>query len=83
MLYEDLVNYFAAICDGAANPRKVMKTQRRPQSQKSSKVRQVQELRRSSAAQPHKAATDYVRKPKYGITWDYDDDDDTNPFTWR
>lgn len=60
-----------------------MKTKTKPQSQKSSKVRQVQELRRSNAAQPIPSANAYNRKEKYGIRWEEDEDDDVNPFLWR
>ena len=90
---EDIVNYFAAVkyrprntfdcCDGcrAANaPRKVMKT-KKPQRQKQN-VRRVQELRRSNAAQPIPAGTDYKRNLKYGIKWE-DDDDDLSLYYWR
>jgi hypothetical protein len=92
---EELVNYLAAIsarpvifdcCDGcrAANPnRKVMKQQNRPQRQKSGKVRQVQELRRSNAATPIPSATEYKRNLKYGIIWDEESDENDNPYLWR
>lgn len=46
-------------------------TNRRAQSPKPAKSRNIgymegmQELRRSNAAQPHKLATDYRRKPKH------------------
>ncbi len=58
-----------------------MKTQKRPQRQKQN-VRRVQELRRSNAAQPIPAGTDYKRKPKHG-NWQDDDEDDDIDFTWR
>ena len=57
------------------------KPQRRPQRQKASKVQQVQDLRRGNAAQPHKLATDYRRRPKHGF--EYEEDDDDIDFTWR
>jgi hypothetical protein len=34
-------------------------------SNQSEQVRRVQELRRSSAAQPHRSKKRYIRKPKY------------------
>lgn len=60
-----------------------MKPQKRPQRQKNPNVRRVQELRRSNAAQPIPAGTDYKRNPKHRKHWDEEDDDDTNPFYWR
>jgi hypothetical protein len=48
-----------------------MNRNRRPQRQKPAKVRQVQQLRQSNAAAPHKLKTAYNRKPKYGIDWGY------------
>lgn len=60
-----------------------MKAQRRPQKPKSSKVKFVQELRRSSAAQPHVPATQYKRHPKHGFDFADDDEDDNNPYLWR
>jgi hypothetical protein len=60
-----------------------MKTQRRPQRQKSSKVQQVQELRRSSAASPHVSATEYKRHPKHGFDFMDETDDNYNPYLWR
>lgn len=41
------------------------KRNRRPQKQKSSKVRAVQGLRRSSAAEPHRSPKAYRRRNKY------------------
>jgi hypothetical protein len=60
-----------------------MKQDRRPQRQKATKVRQVQELRRSNAAMPIPPGTDYRRKEKYGIKWEDDDDNEDNPFLWE
>jgi hypothetical protein len=76
---EDLINYFAAIADEPS--RKVMKTQKRPQKQKTN-TRRVQELRRSNAAQPIPSGTVYQRKPKYGIGWEEDLEDENNPYSW-
>jgi hypothetical protein len=60
-----------------------MKTKNKPQRQKSSKVQQVQELRRSNAAQPIPSSSRYNRNEKYGLKWDDLDDDDNNPYLWR
>jgi hypothetical protein len=59
-----------------------MNPKRRPQRQKQH-VNRVQELRRSNAAQPIPSGNDYRRKPKHGLVWEDDDDDDINLFTWR
>lgn len=58
-----------------------MKQHRVPQRQKAKTVR-IQELRRSNAAQPIPSGTDYKRKPKHGLDYDLDDDDDENPYLW-
>lgn len=49
------------------------KRERKPQAQKGRNegyMRGMQELRRSSAAGPHKSGKDYKRKDKYGRVWE-------------
>lgn len=61
-----------------------MKTQRRPQRAKAN-VQRIQELRRSSAAQPIPVQREDKRFTKYGINAlldEYDNDDD-NPYMWE
>lgn len=61
-----------------------MKPQRRPQRQKPGKVQQVQELRRSNAAQPIPVQREDKRYSKYGIgvlVDEYDNDED-DPYMW-
>ncbi len=61
-----------------------MKTQKRPQRQKSSKVRQIQELRRSNAARPILSGTEYRRKEKYGLAVeDLEEDTDYSEYDWE
>lgn len=62
--------------------RKVMQG-KRPQKQKNPYVRRIQDLRRSNAAQPIPAGTDYKRRPKHGIKWEDDEDDNLDPYYWR
>jgi hypothetical protein len=52
-----------------------MNKNKRPQAQKvrrnSEKQREVLELRRSNAAQPHRSGTEYARRPKHmGRGWE-------------
>jgi hypothetical protein len=60
-----------------------MNTKRRPQRQKPSKVRQVQELRRSNAASPVPSGTEYRRKEKYDLAIaDLEEDTDYSEYDW-
>lgn len=45
------------------------KNKRRPQAQKPTQVRRVQELRRSNAATPVPSGKRYSRKPKHSQEW--------------
>lgn len=44
--------------------------EQKPKNSDERYVREIQELRRSGAAGPHRAATDYRRKPKHFKGWD-------------